>query len=86
MIEMHHDTTQLTPRERRCQQDAERYHRRQQRTPVTHNGRRWTAAEESIVVRDDLGLVEMAWMIGRSYAAVASRRVVLRRRNLQADL
>lgn len=39
--------------------------------------RRWMSAEDSIVLRDDLMVLEMAFMLGRTYAAVQSRRRTL---------
>jgi hypothetical protein len=47
--------------------------------PCPRNGEPWTAAEDSIVSRDDLRIIEMCYMTGRSYGAVAGRRSTLRK-------
>jgi hypothetical protein len=48
--------------------------------PVPRNGELWTPAEESIVMRDDITLIEICYLLGRSYGAVTGRRLELRRR------
>lgn len=44
------------------------------------NGKRWTTAEDVVVMRDDVGLVELAVLLGRSYSAVMNRRKIVRMR------
>ena len=45
--------------------------------PVTRRGR-WTAAEEAVVLRDDITLLEMACILGRSYDTVSVKRRLLK--------
>jgi hypothetical protein len=62
-------------RDRRA--EATRRHQRRLRLkeiPVPRNGTRWTPAEDAIVTRDDISIVEMCYMTGRSYGAVNTRR------------
>lgn len=45
--------------------------------PCPRNGNPWTPAEDSIIMRPDLRMVEMCYMIDRSYEAVMNRRARL---------
>ncbi len=54
-----------------------KYCERLKRIPAPRNGSRWTAAEDSIVLRDEVSIIEQAYMLGRSYRAVAARRFLL---------
>jgi hypothetical protein len=42
------------------------------------SGKRWTPREDAIAMREDIGLVEIATMLGRSWASVLCRRKALR--------
>lgn len=42
--------------------------------PAPRNGDPWTEADDAVAMRDDIYLVEMCYLLGRSYAAVAGRR------------
>lgn len=48
------------------------------RARVTRRGN-WTSAEDSVVSRTDITLLEMAYMTGRSYNSIAIRRSRMRR-------
>jgi hypothetical protein len=52
--------------------------------PSPRNGTRWTRAEDAIVMRDDLSLTEMCYMLGRSYDSVSYRRQFLKYRKRAA--
>lgn len=43
----------------------------------TRKGQRWSDAEDAIVVRDDVGIVEICSMLSRTYHSVMSRRGLL---------
>ena len=45
--------------------------------PVTHDGP-WTPAEDAIVLRDDISIFEMCFMLGRSYGSVQGHRSALK--------
>lgn len=49
--------------------------------PRPHNGP-WTATEDAIVSRQDITLIEMCYMLGRSYGSVQSRRGALRKQGV----
>ena len=42
--------------------------------PAPNSGKSWTPAEDATVLRDDITLIEMAYMLGRSVGAVHARR------------
>lgn len=46
--------------------------------PAPRNWQPWTAEDDAVVVRDDISQVEMAYLLGRSYAAVSGRRSKVR--------
>jgi len=50
------------------------------RASATHHGLRWTAAEDALVLRDDLTLNEIAFMLQRTRDAVMRQRWLLRNR------
>lgn len=54
-----------------------RYVARLKQIPGPRNGTRWTPAEDSILNREDLTVVEQCFMLGRSYSAVLKRRQLL---------
>jgi hypothetical protein len=47
--------------------------------PGPHNGSRWTPTDDAIVCQGDITLVQMCYLLGRSYQAVSLRRTTLRR-------
>ncbi len=47
--------------------------------PTPRKYARWTLAEDVIVMRDDITVLEICYMLGRSYAAISSRRKQLRK-------
>lgn len=47
--------------------------------PVTRRYKPWTPIEDLTILRGDISLTEMAFLLGRSYAAVQVRRSNLRR-------
>lgn len=66
-------------RNRECRNATERRRKNkmQTRIPSPRNGSRWTAAEDAIILRDDLSLIARCFMLGRSYAAVQARRYAI---------
>lgn len=52
--------------------------RLQAATPRTRHQARWTLEDDAVVLRDDLPLIERAFILGRSYVAVSNRRKRLR--------
>lgn len=50
------------------------------RSAASRAGGRWTPAEDAIVMRPDVTITEMCFMLGRSISAVACRQVRLRKR------
>jgi len=48
------------------------------RVPSPNAGRPWSSQEDALVMRDDITLVEMAYLVGRSASAVIQHRKILR--------
>jgi hypothetical protein len=48
------------------------------RIPNPRKGIKYTPAEDAVVMRDDLSITEMCYMLGRGYQSVAGRRARLR--------
>lgn len=67
------------------QTSAERSQRRKS-IPAPRNGKKWTPAEDATVMRDDLSVTEMAYLIGRSYKAVVGHRAKLANTDAAATL
>jgi hypothetical protein len=42
--------------------------------PAPRNGEKWSSAENAIVLRDDITIIEMCYMLGRSYMSVSGHR------------
>lgn len=64
------DAVQATKRRHRVKRDS---------VPVTRSRERWTAVEDKTLLREDIGCLEMAYLLQRSYASVQVRRHRLRR-------
>jgi hypothetical protein len=62
-------------------QTAERSRRLQNTIPAPRSGEPWTPEQQAIVTRDDITLVEMCYLTGRSYSAVVSRRKKIQRQH-----
>jgi uncharacterized protein YfaS (alpha-2-macroglobulin family) len=61
----------------RLRQDSQRRHAQAQRASLdtaTRYGYQWTGPELEIVCRDDLTAAEMAALLGRTVAAVSTKR------------
>jgi hypothetical protein len=63
---------------------SHRYYANRAEIPTPRGGRPWTAADDAVVLDDELFLTEMCYLLGRSYSAVNNRRVLLRRRREEA--
>ena len=63
--------------ERRKRQVAQRALRLRD-IPNPRAGEPWTVKDDKTALRKDIGVVEIAYMLGRSYTAVSGRRHVLR--------
>lgn len=64
---------------------AVNYQRLVEEIPAPRGGEPWSATEDSIALRDDVSLIEICYMLGRSYGAVRSRRVRLRDTSYHRD-
>jgi hypothetical protein len=53
---------------------------RRKEIPSPRNGLPYTAAEDAIVMRDDISIKEICYLLGRSYSSVVVRRSLLRRK------
>lgn len=60
-----------------CRKSADRHRRRIKAIPALNNGQRWTAEEDTIVMRDNLTLTQMCFLTGRGYSAVHAHRAYL---------
>lgn len=61
-------------------QDMERKRRdKLARIPAPRAFEVWTAAEDAVAMREELAIVEVCYLLGRSYNAVANRRNYLRK-------
>jgi hypothetical protein len=47
--------------------------------PTPNEYKLWTPEEDAVILRSDIGVVEMCYMLGRSYYAVVGRRKTLRK-------
>jgi hypothetical protein len=53
--------------------------------PSPRNYSRWTPADDAIACRDGITMVEMCYLLGRSYQAVHNRRTRLRGNGIDVD-
>jgi hypothetical protein len=51
-----------------------KWRRKMQGIPAPRSGIRWTPEDDAVVTRDDITLVEMCFILGRSYDSVSARR------------
>jgi hypothetical protein len=73
-----------------CEYERRQGRRRRQRLaqtiPAPRSGEPWIPADDVIVMRDDIYLVEICYLLGRSYCAVKSRRrILIKRRSDHAE-
>lgn len=52
---------------------------RRQKVPLQNSDKRWTPEEDAVCLRDGVTLLEICFMLGRSYDAVRRRRYRLHR-------
>lgn len=63
----------------RRREEAKTEARRQLKAQADRDNRRWTPAEDLMVLRTDLRVVEIAAVLGRTFRAVKARRSYLRK-------
>jgi hypothetical protein len=77
ICEKNRNSRQMHPEYYKLKRNAQRSKRKE--VPASRSGQPWTSAEDLIVLNPELTLIEVCYMLSRTYDAVSTRRRNLKR-------